>query len=1039
MSAPARYADSGVETVLDGIERRAEMEPDSIAVRFGDIRLTRASLDATANGIAWRLSEEYGVGADKPVAILMERGHQVIAAMLGVMKSGGCFVPIDPTYPSDRIRMILGDSQCRAVLTSRHPAHGSYAGTEEVPLCFVEDIRPTAQRPERQLSPRDLVYIFYTSGSTGAPKGVLMEHRSISNLIESLEPILYAEGGDCVREALSASFVFDAAAQQVFSCLANGATLFVTSSDVSRDPAAFIDFLNEHEITHCNVVSPLLATLIDVGLAERMPLSLRRIVTGGEAAPLAGIRRFFENPRANGVVITNMYGPTENCVDSTYFDVTAAFDMRQTSIPIGKPVPGTEVLVLDPQMRCATEGALGEICVAGKGLARGYLNDAGLTAQRFVPHPFRADERMYRTGDWGRWRPDGYLEFHGRQDHQVKIRGYRVELDEIGTHLEHVAGVRRAVAVAGGDSSADVMLTAFYESAAPLDPEALRAALAKRLPQWMLPFDFVWRHSLPLTTNGKIDRLALREVSVVQHRTAPLGSPSDDLERELAREFGSVLGQDEIGVADNFFRLGGHSLKAAQLLARIWQRFGVRVAFREFMEQPTVLGLARHLRQATPESSPTMKAEDRANYELSHAQKRIWLLNHLEGGDSAYNIPMIFGVDGEVDVERLNHAFRMLIQRHESLRTSFRLVEFEPRQFIEPSLEFSVDVVDLRGFANPEAKTQSLAEEDAALPFVLDRAPLMRASVVRISEERSILLLALHHIIADGWSLTVLFRELSALYDAGEEISLPPLRVRYRDYSQWHNARNFERERKYWIEQMRDVPTHLNLPYDFRAEVGGRFEGASAEMVVPHDVSQMLRGVAIQRQTTLSLVMLAVYQIFLYRLTKQTDFCVGLGVANRTHSDLEQVIGFFVNLVAIRAVFSEDPSLEETLDGVIRTAYGAFDHQDYPVDLLIRDLAVERRGVSQPLFNVVYAFQNFSDLNLADAPAPIARPILHPSRLERHAFETSKFDLTLFVWDMGTEVRWMLEYDTRLFRRATILRYLDFLTNVARAVGGSIW
>jgi acyl carrier protein len=733
-----------------------------------------------------------------------------------------------------------------------------------------------------------------------------------------------------------------------------------------------------------------------------------------------------------------MYGPTENCVDSTYFDITAGFDAGETSIPIGIPIPGTEVLVLDENMQRTPDGELGEICVAGLGLARGYLNDPALTAERFVAHPFESGQRIYRTSDWGRWRCDGNLEFHGRFDNQVKIRGYRVELDEIGTQMEHLDGIRRAVAVARGKSGPNVTLVAFYESQTPLDSKALRKALACSLPPWMLPSEFVWSASLPSTSNGKIDRRKLQEMlPSAQRRNEPASVPATDLERKLTQAFCSVLGQDDVRVTDDFFELGGDSLKSAQLLGRIRTDFGVRLAFADFMEHRTVRRVAGRLKHASQDNSTIAKAAEHASYELSHAQKRIWLLHQMPGGNSAYNIPMVFGEDGTLDLKRLEHAFRRLIGRHESLRTSFRVVGHEPRQFIELSAEFMVSEADFRGCVNAESLARSLAEEEAAMSFSLDKAPLMRARLVRVTEERTLLLLTVHHIITDGWSLTILFRELSALYSGAVESELPATRIRYRDYSEWHNARRFDREREYWTKQLEGVPSHLRLPYDF-ADQSGAFQGASEEAIVPHAIARALRRVAERRQTTMSLVVLAIFQMFLYRLTKQPDFCVGLGVANRSHSDLEHVVGFFVNVVPIRALFSEDQSVEATIDQLISRSYEAFDHQDYPIDLMVRDLAIERIGSSQPLFNVMFAFQNFSELTLPGDCDPGSQAIVHASRLERHAFETSKFNLTLFVWDHGTELRWMLEYDTRRFRPTTARRYLSFLTSIAKAVGDNI-
>ena len=712
-------------------------------------------------------------------------------------------------------------------------------------------------------------------------------------------------------------------------------------------------------------------------------------------------------------------------------------------MPIARPIlPNMEFYVLDGRFSPLPLGVPGKLYIGGAGVARGYVNRPDLTAERFLPHPFKAGERLYDTGDMARWQPDGNLEFLGRSDNQIKVRGYRVEPGEIENRLLRHPSVSNTVVAVKTIQGANE-LVAYIEPQGDWNVADLRSHLKSALPEYMIPAYFVKVDHFTLTPNDKIDRSALPEPDIAHmERGTHYVAPRSEVEEQLVHIWQNVLQAERIGVYDNFFESGGHSLKAMQIASRVHKIFGIKLNLAAFFAEPTIASLAALLdvtqRHAYADIEPAPIQE---HYELSHAQKRLWMLHYM-GGETAYNMPDAIRFTGALDMEALRRALATLVARHETLRTAFIEMNGEPRQKIAGELTVLITEVDFSDAEDAEALAKDYVERDAVTAFDLTTPPLFRVSVLALAPNAGVFVMTMHHIIGDGWSGNVFFRELVALYSAyrqGKPNPLPPLRIQYKDFAVWQNRRNFEADERYWLEKLAGMPERIALQYDFPSTESRDFRGNSCETMVPAELTQALRERAAARNTTLSNVVLSIFTLFLFQLTKQHDLCIGVGTANRYHPDLEPLIGFFVNMLPVRVQVSADMEFDELFEQIIAATYAAFEHQEYPFDLLVRAVNPTRYANRQPLVNVVYGFQNFADVNVEIGDEntqwnAVGNDDGGNVDIKEFAlqFETSKFDLTLFVLESGSELRLRLEYDSALFRQETIQQYLRILTRFIR-------
>ena len=1027
--SPAQRTYPQDETLVEWFEAQVERTPEKPALLFPGGALSYHELNARANRVAHYLQTEHGVKPEDCIGVLLDRSPWVIAAIWGVLKAGAAYVPLETSCPQARLRYILQDSDCRLILTEdAHVEH--VAECSPAPAVIVRQLPETqTTNPARVAGPQNLAYVIYTSGSTGAPKGCQVELGNLMHYLYWANRYYFADDpGGCF--GLYSSLSFDLTVTSLFLPLLRGQAVYIFPQ------AAQVQDILQESFHPNSPIDSIKLTPAHISLLEHLELESTNIqlaIVGGEALALRRVQLLHAlNPN---MAVYNEYGPTEATVGCTVKRV----EPDETQILIGRPIDNTRIYILNAG-RLAPIGVSGELCVGGAGVARGYRNRPNLTAQMFIPDPFCTGERLYRTGDLACWQPDGNLELLGRNDDQVKVRGHRVELGEIEHQLLHQKFVRQAVVLAQPDAVGSKELVAYVGGEGTWEAADLREQLRAALPDYMIPSWIVRLEEMPLSANGKIDRRALldRRPERPNGRTGYV-PPRNEREALVSAVWQETLAVERVGVKDNFFDLGGHSLKMMQVVSRLRKTQGAQISLRDFFENPTVEALARRLRRAPGEAYARIEpAPEQEYYELSHAQQRIWLQHQL-GATTAYNMPEAHLVLSALDVSALERAFATLLRRHEALRTAFVEVAGEPQQRIYPSLDFRVRQIDLSATEAPKRKAQDIASEEAGQPFDLSQPPLLRLTIIKLSATQHIILLTMHHIIGDGWSGTVLYQEIMALYEAyrsGQPNPLPPLRIQYKDYARWQLARDYAREGAYWLRQLAGMPAGLRLPYDQIPGGQREFAGSTERLQLSESVTGGFHALAAEEQTTISNVVLALFKLWLYQLTRQEDLCVGLAIANRNHPDLENLIGFFVNIMPIRTQVTAEMEFSELLGRVKENVYAALENQEYPFDLLVQQLNPGRYANGQPLVNVVYAFQSYSDVRVdiglgngpADAPVPSD---LAQARDFEFNFETAKFDLTLFVLAEGGRLYLTLEYDTSQFRVKTIRKFLATLERFA--------
>ena len=1021
-------------------EEQVARTPEAVAVSYGERRLTYVELNRRANQLAHLLRSK-GVGPDVLVGIGVERSIEMVVGLLGILKAGGGYVPLDLTYPADRLAFMMSDTQARVLVASKEWPEARALSDS---IIFLDPNEPAlvAQSEENPTSgavATNLAYVIYTSGSTGTPKGVAVTHRGISRLVLNTDYVIF-DSSDVVAQISNCSF--DAATFEIWGALLHGARLVVIEKEVVLSARDFADRLVAERITAL-FLTPALFNQI-VRECPRAFEPVKHVVLGGDAMD----PRWCDVVLRNGAPrrLLNGYGPTETTTFATWHQVTDVPE-GATSIPIGRPIANTQVYVLNGQLHPTPVGLPGELYIGGPGLARGYLNRPELTAQRFVPSPFgEPGSRLYKTGDLCRWLPDGCLECMGRLDHQVKLRGFRIELGEIETTLLQQPAVADAVVLMREDTPGDKRLVAYVVllEGTTIEVSDLREHLEVNLPEYMIPSAIVRLDALPLTPNGKVDRRALAAPDEEVYETGvPFVAPSTPTEEIAAGIWGEILEITRIGIYDNFFALGGHSLRATQVIARLRQSFEIELPLRALFEAPTVAGLAERIDAARHTSAsrsavPLVRADRERELSLSFAQQRLWFLDQMEPNSSLYNIPGAIRLRGPLNQAALEQSLQEIVRRHEALRTTFPATQGRPLQCIATEHSLTLPHVDLRELRPVErdAMARKLAAEEAEQPFDLAQGPLLRAKLLVLDSAEHVLLLTMHHIVSDGWSMGVMVRELAALYEAaskGQPSGLPELPVQYADYAlwqrQWLEGGVLEQQLAYWKRQLggaaapepngraRGPLTVLTLPTDGPRPPIRTARGATKELRLSRELANKLRELSHREGVTLFMTLLAAFQVLLYRYSGQDDIVVGSPIAGRGRFEVEGLIGFFVNTIPLRTDLSGEPSFSELLGRVKEVTLGAYDHQDVPFEKLVDAIAPERDLSRTPIYQVVFALQN----------APL--PALQFADIELSPFDVestvSKFDMTLALGEVDEELRGGLEYNTDLFEAATIARMLD--------------
>jgi amino acid adenylation domain-containing protein len=1055
-TAVAREGGTGLAALL---EAQVARTPEVPAVVMGPARLTFRELDARANQVAHRL-RRMGVGPDERVGLCVERSLELVVGLWGILKAGGAYVPLDPGYPPERLRYMLEDSGAGVVVTMGEAA-GGLVGPGQRLLRLDAEAESLRGEPETPVpggaGPEHLAYAIYTSGSTGRPKAVMVRQGAVANLVEALHGAVYAALEPGRRVSVNGSVSFDTSVKQLFQVL-RGHTLDVTPEHVRFDGAELRGYLERQRVEVLDCTPSQLQLLVETGWLEETARPVT-VLVGGEAISETLWRRLAVS---RAVRAFNVYGPTECTVDATVCPITP----EQVLPVLGRPIENVRLYVLDSHGQPVGVGVAGELYIGGAGLARGYLGRPDATAERFVPDAFsgEAGARLYRTGDRARWLADGTVEFLGRVDFQVKLRGHRIELGEVEAALREQPQVREALATVREYGPGDQRLVAYVvPTNTPLPPgegrgegatgpgldlSGLRAALEARLPHPMVPSAIVELPAFPLTPSGKVDRKALPLPGAIQG-TAGFLAPRTDTEQRLAELWARTLGVERVGVTDSFFELGGHSLLATQLVSRVRGTFGVELPLRAVFESPTLEALARRVEEAQRiatgapapvlgalAAAPLVRAEDTDEPPpLSFAQQRLWFVDQLESESTAYNVPYALRLEGRLEREALERALEEVVRRHEVLRASFQSREGEPVMHIAgpPRLPLvPVDLSEMDAGQRREA-VEFFASEESSRPFELSRAPLLRATLLRLGEREHVLLLTVHHIVFDGWSAGILSRELSVLYDAfcrGEPSPLPELPLRYSDYARWQRewlkGEVLEAQLAYWRKRLGDSPPVLDLPLDKPRPAQRSPRAGRVPVVLAREPSEALEALAQREGCSLFMVLLAGYQALLARWSGQEDVVVGSPVAGRTRAEVEGLIGLFVNTLVLRTDVSGEPTFRELLGRVREVALGAYAHQDVPFEKLVEELRPERESRHSPLFQVLFVMENL--------PArEVALRELKLSPVEHEGVE-AKLDLSLVLKRTPEGLRGIFLYDASLFEPETIQRLARHLETLLAAV-----
>ncbi len=1024
------------KTMVDLFEEQAALHPKEAAVVFEDTTLNYAAMNACANQLAAHLRKHYDIQPNDRVGICLQRSHWLMVAIIGIMKSGGGYVPIDPDYPQERIDYMIADSGCKVIIDE-----GFIDNFEQQQAGYdTANLAPLA-------TPDSLAYVIYTSGSTGMPKGVMIEHRNIVNYALWLTTKHQIQPGESTL--LLSSITFDGVLTSVFGAYPVGGAVHVLSKEILHSPTALADYIKQKGITFIKITPPQLKMLVadeESFATFAAAKDLRLIFSGGEAINRADVHQI--HTHAKHVTVVNHYGPTETTVGT----ISAPVESALTDIPVGNPINNAQIYILDPLDQLVPVGVLGEICVSGRGLARGYLNNPEMTAAKYVPNPFQPGERMYKTGDIGRWLPDGKVLFLGRRDHQVKIRGYRIELGEIEATLQKHPDITAAVVMAWPGSGGDNELAAYITSGAELNVAHVRNYLKDQLPDYMVPTHFVQMDVFPLNNSGKVDRKQLPnpvEGGLGMRTGVEYVAPRNETENTLLDIWSDILGKEKttISVKDNFFELGGHSLKATRLAGRIYKELGVKLPLQDLFikavleEQATLIEQKGKTEYIAIEPLP-----QQPHYALSSSQRRLWVLSQFTEGNVAYNMPGMYVFDSHINREALVKAFDALIERHESLRTIFKEDETGTvRQFILAPAEqnFHITYSDLRGTANQDEQVTALLQQQASSPFDLAQGPLLRAALYETDGDKLVLGYVLHHIISDGVSMNILMQEVMQLYAAfsnGLANPLPALRIQYKDYAAWQlqqlSGESLQQHQSYWLRQFAGELPVLDLPGDKKRPAMKTYHGGSIPHFISPEITNGLKKLAQDQGGTLFMGLAAAINALLYKYTQQQDIVIGTQIAGRGHTDLENQIGFYLNTLALRTQFDPNGNFKELLNQVKGVTLGAFEHQIYPFDELVNELPLRRDLSRNALFDVSLVLHN---TELDESQKGSAVPVEAGEGLQASGFGTgaapsSKFDLAFGFTETEGGLMTNLVFNTDIYLPETAVRMMVHLQQLLQAI-----
>jgi amino acid adenylation domain-containing protein/thioester reductase-like protein/non-ribosomal peptide synthase protein (TIGR01720 family) len=1037
------------KTIHELFDNQVEKNPDNIAVKYRHQHLSYKALQEKSNRLAHRLRKK-GLRQDQLVGVMVSRSLEMIAALLAVLKGGGAYVPIDPGYPIDRITFYLEDSDANILLTqeeikTKFDNRGSRI--EAIDLFDKSAYGDDSSTPTNITSPHNLAYVIFTSGSTGKPKGVTIRHRNAVNFFKGMTDKIDFSPGKTILAITTVSF--DIFLLETLLPVTIGLKIVIADERQQKDPGLLKDIIGKNQVALLQATPSRLKLLLTSGSDYSYLKSIESVLIGGEAVPaplIENLKSYYKGK------IYDVYGPTETTVWSTMQDLT-----QKDEIDIGTPIANTQVYIIDQYKQLQPIGVIGELYIGGDGVARGYLNRPELTAERFINSPFseadtpeRPYKEIYQTGDLARWMPDGSIDFLGRIDHQVKIRGFRIETGEIEAQISAQEGINEAVVIARKDASGDNFLCAYFTADQKVNITTLENTLSTKLLDYMIPSFFVQLDKIPLTPNGKVDRKKLPDPKITGRRDDYI-APRDEIEEKLVTIWAQELHMDKsiLGIDDNFFKLGGHSLKAAVIITKIHKELEVKVLMHELFEMPTIRKLGELVKAAAKEEYISIpKAPIKEFYPQVSAQKRMYFMQQLAPSSTVYNIQLMDIYCKGIELERLQNAIRDLILRHESLRMSFLTIEGEPvlkvHDFEEVGANFEIEYYETSedGMIYSEepgkewTRVTGLPFQDVVehfvRPFDLTIPPLLRVGLIKITGALQILMIDMHHIISDGVSEVLIIKELWELY---ERKTLPSLPIQYRDYTEWatrvEHLETIKRMEPYWLNVFAGEVSPLNLPYDYPRPTKLNFDGDTLQFEIDPEETQKLINIAQEKGATLYMILFALYNVLLGKLSGQEDIIVGTVAAGRNHADLQNLIGMFVETLVLRNSPEGKKTFEEFLEEVKQKTLSGFENQDYPFETLVSKVAPNHDRNRNPLFDVAFALENETERSDAYLLEVL---LLDKSNPYTFNVKQSKFDMLLTGADTPEGLQFKLEYNTSLFKLETVERFTKYFAKIVTSV-----
>lgn len=1041
------------ESLNELFEERVAQHGDSVAVGCEGETLTYNQLNAQANQLAHLLLEK-GVKPNTLVGICLERSVTTVVSLLGVLKAGAAYLPLDPSNPEDRLSFILEDAfsvqDSKIVITQK--AVCDNLPQSDVTLMLWDELgealakQPTENigRSHNHASADHRAYVIYTSGTTGKPKGVLIPHRNVTRLLAATDHwFQFSENEGQDVWTLFHSFAFDFSVWEIWGPLLYGGRLVVVPYHVSRSPEDTYQLLVDEGVTILNQTPSAFTQLIQVDAQQsesvRNKLKLRELIFGGEALDFTALKQWRKHHSLEQPNLINMYGITETTVHVTYYKVQDQ-DLEQRASVIGVPIPDLQTVVLDPWLNPVPVGVPGELYVGGAGLALGYLNREELTQERFIQNPFNGDTRLYKTGDKVRLLRNGQLEYLGRMDDQVKIRGFRIELGEIESVLLQQDAVQDGVVLAREDIPGDKRLVAYIASPQgdDLDLQTIKDGLREQLPEYMVPSAYVVLEQLPLTSNGKINKKALPKPDQSAAVTTEYVAPRNELETRIATIWQDLLERDQVGVHDNFFDLGGHSIIATRVISRIREQMNVNVPLKALFKEPTVAGVAKAIEESgREETQPIVPVDRTQDIPLSYAQQRLWILDQLDPDSAAYNMPGAVRIRGPLKAGLVEQALTEILRRHEALRTTFAAKGDDAIQVIheEPNLSFTQEDFAALTEAEQTPRVHEIIREEINKPYDLTSGPLFRARLLKLADDHHVLVVCMHHIVSDGWSIGILVNEFVAIYDAlskGEQHALPPLDIQYADFAMWQRdwleGEALNRQIQYWKEHLDPNGFVLDLPTDFDRHEQGPIKGGVEELDIPAATLDAFKQLSNEEGATLFMSLMAVLDVVLHRYAGQDEINVGTPIAGRNRSEVEGLIGFFINTLVMGVDLSHRPTFRELIRELKEVALGAYAHQDLPFEKLVEELQPERDITRTPLFQVF-----FNLINLPEETNTLSGLTIE-SMDGVEVDQVSKFDLTLYAKETDQGLNLSVVYNANLFLPSRMQRMLQHFERLMEQV-----